>query len=77
MVDEERADVRQDEGEDARVLWRMWYVATVHKDVLASTVPMKVSEDQELTLFHKVMDHLFGVVDRWVEHFRWRLPSAI
>ena len=55
----------------------MWYVATVHKDVLATTVPMKVSEDQELTLFDKVMDHLLSVVDRWVEHFRWRLPSAI
>lgn len=77
MVDEERTDVRQDERKDARVLRRMWYVAAVHKDVLASTVPMKVSEDQELPFLDKVMDHLLGVVDRWVEHFRWRLPSAI
>ena len=55
----------------------MWYVATVHKDVLASTMAVKVSEDQELTLFYKVVNHLLGVVNRWVEHFRWRLPSAI
>ena len=46
VVDEERADVRQDERKNARVFRRMWYVATVHKDVLAATMPMKVSENQ-------------------------------
>ena len=69
MVNEKRADVGQDERKNARVFRRMWYVATVHKDVLASTMPMKVSEDQELPFLDKVMDHLLGVVDRWVEHF--------
>lgn len=38
---------------------------------------MKVSKDEQFSLLDKVVDHLLGVIDRGVEHFRWGLPSPI
>ena len=77
MVDKERADVRQNEWENASVLRRGWHITAVHEDVLASTMTMEVGEDEQLSLLREVMDHLLGVVDGRMQYFRWRLPSSI
>ena len=45
IIDEEGADVRQDEGEKARVLWLTRHVTSVHEDVLPSAMAMHVTEE--------------------------------
>ena len=77
MVDKERTDVRQNEWENASVLWGRWHITTVHENVLASTVTMEVCENEQFSLFREVMYHLLGVVDGRMQDFRWRLPSSI
>lgn len=77
MVDKERAYVGKDEWKDTGILWRIRYVATVHEDILATTMTMKVCENQQITLLDKVMNHLLCVVDSGMQYFRWRLPSTI
>lgn len=38
---------------------------------------MEVSKDEQLSLLYEVVDHLLGVVDRGVQHFRRGFPSSI
>jgi hypothetical protein len=44
IIDEERADVRQNEGEEARVFWLPRYVTTVHENILPPTMTVHVTE---------------------------------
>ena len=77
VVDEKGADVGEDEGEDAGVLGRRRNVAPVHEDVLPTTVPVEVSEDEKLALLHEAVDHLLRVVNGRMEHLRWCFPASI
>ena len=45
VIDEKWANVRQNEGEDARVFRWMWYIAAVHENVFTATMAMEVSKD--------------------------------
>ena len=38
---------------------------------------MEISENEKLTLFYEVVDHLLGVVNSWMKDLRGRLPSTI
>jgi len=67
IVNEERADVGENKGEKPCVFWRRRVVASIHENVLASTVPVEVTENCELPLLRKVVNHLLRVVDCGVQ----------
>ena len=77
VVYEEGAQVAVDEWEDAGVLRRVRIVASIHENVFASTMAMEISEDEHLSLFDEVVDHLLRVVDCGMQDSRWSFPASV
>ena len=73
----DRADLGQDIRQDSVLLLVVSAVTTVHEYVLLATVTVHVADHNDATLLVLFLDHLFGGVDRRVQHLTWMLPPAI
>lgn len=54
-----------------------WHVATVHEDILASTVAVEVAEYLQVTLLGKIVAQLLRGEDGWMKHLARTLPAAV
>jgi len=77
VVNEEGADVREDEREKPRFFRSVLNIAPVHKDVFPAAVAMVITKQSQLSFFCRWQYQLLRVIDFRMQNLWGRLPPSI
>ena len=69
--------LRHQEGEYSGSLRIFRMTITIEEHILSSAVAMEIAIKSQLSFVGHLRNELFSVVDSWVQHLTWILPSSV
>ncbi len=74
---EKWTDLWHQKGVESRLFWILFVLASIHENILSSTVPMEVTENYQFSLFRKLLKQLLGIINARMKNFWWCFPPPI